>query len=290
MQARYSSIIPKVSCRSERVSRAVVTAMVGVLVAACVYLAATSHLRSIRRSGAGAGVHNIVPNRKWHPAVVDSHKNDAVTTTAFSDSMSRIKEGSLSTAASMQLDGTELTGSTDNISECRLPAGTTALIRVGFIDEQMGSGLKALLALLQFARATGATLVEPAAGSDAANSNFHTTCPTDSKIAAFQALGAVYSLPRLASAGFRILPLTTFWRLEQCGALPPRVVLPGSWDSNGTCFTCEGDEGNITVFRHENANRIHAGNRVRITLFFSCADKVHHVYGVPLILRTSLES
>lgn len=241
--------------------------MVVVMIAVCVYLAATSHLRSIRRSGTGVGVHNIVPvaaaNRKWRPATADSHKNDAVATTASSDSTSKSKEGSHGTPALTQLDGAALTGSTDNAHACRLPPGTTTLIRVGFIDEQMGSGLKALLALLQFARATGATLVEPTAGSDAANSNFHTTCPADSKIAAFQSLGAVYSLERLAWAGFKILPLATFWQLEQCGALPPRVVLPGSWDSNGTCFTCEGDDGNVTVFRHVNANRIHAGNRVR---------------------------
>lgn len=153
--------------------------------------------------------------------------------------------------------GTVLTA----VSDCTFPPNTR-LLRVGFIDEQMGSGLKAVVALLTFARASNLTLVEPATGSAAANSNFHSMCPTSPAIARFQTLGSVYNLDRLALAGFRVLPLTAFWGLERCGVLPSRTVLPGSWDSNGTCFTCEGPAGNQTVFQHINAGRIHAGNRV----------------------------
>eukprot|EP00035_Acanthoeca_spectabilis_P024131 m.452465 g.452465 ORF g.452465 m.452465 type:complete len:430 (-) comp20332_c0_seq1:9-1298(-) len=146
-------------------------------------------------------------------------------------------------------------------SSCSLPSDVR-LLRVGFVDEQMGSGLKAVIALLRFAHAQNLTLVEPACGSAAANSNFHTTCPASPDLMQFQVLGSVYNLEKLAQAGFRILPLQTYWELERCGAIPPRVLLPGSWDNNGTCFSCEGSEKNITVFRHVNANRIHAGNRV----------------------------
>jgi len=228
----HMKVAPSAVTRTDTRPSAPVTAVSAVmtiaLMAACVLFSATGRAGLGKREQ-GAGVKRVVP------ASIVWRRPPAVE---FDDDSNRS-------------------------SDYRLPRGVGTLLRVGFIDEQMGSGLKALQALLQFARATNITLVEPAAGSSAANSNFHTTCPTQPQTAAFQSFGAVYSLQRLEAAGYKVLPLAEFWRLQKCGAIPARVVLPGSWDSNGTCFTCEGESGNVTVFRHTNANRIHAGNRVR---------------------------
>ena len=147
----------------------------------------------------------------------------------------------------------------DDCSQVSL-AGRKLLV-LDFVDEQMASGTKALTMAMQMAMTTNRTLVEPATGSLAANSNYHRVCPGPRRLAQVQRLGALYDLDKMRYAGLSIMDLEEYWALDKCGLLPAATVLPGSAAVNGSCMRCDPNGNGTTVFTFQHFGRVHAGNR-----------------------------